>query len=175
MATLYADGYDSNIDNQAASDSGTGCEVCKPFEYNFGTTAATTGDLLKLVPIPLGAIVTELYIETSDLDDGGTLVITLGDGTAANSYDTSVLQALARGGGGYILFHAGYLIESGTITTTQANTVLPKRYSAADSIDLTITTGGNDVTADRMISGYVKYTLQSSNSQKTGHVYGGLR
>lgn len=170
MATKYADGYDSNIANQAASDSGTGCVVIKPFEYQVGVSPnhLAAADVLHLVGIPLGAIVTEIFLQfVDDLDSGTTLQWDLGDSDSATTFLSN--STLGRAANDTIFIGPCFTVTNGSIAE---NASLPKRYNAADTIKITV-----DAISDQAgtIRGYVKYTLQSSNSLKTSNVYGGKR
>lgn len=69
MATYYSTGYENS---QAVGDQGSGADITVPFVFDTTEISATVtdNDLIKLVKIPKGAVITNWYMNWPDTDGG---------------------------------------------------------------------------------------------------------
>lgn len=166
MATYKAAGYDQS---SPVGDLGTGGDITVPF--SFATSGLATphilvaGDLIKLVKIPKGAVITDWQIHFPDIDGGANLLLDLGlVTTGADCFlaDSTIGQAggtaSPTNNPNGIVTNAIPTAVAGSTTSTP-NTVDTNRF---DVLQLrTVASQGSDgAGAGGTIKGYVTYNLR---------------
>jgi len=94
-----------------------------------GATALAASDVLEVIPIPAGTVVSNVGMEVVTVAASGTIAI--GDGTAAAGYQAA--QAVSATG----FFSGVPVLSAGAFTPSLSG---GKLYAAADTIDITIGT-----------------------------------
>lgn len=139
MATTYtADRADSAV--QPRTHIGLN-HVSEVFTVD---TALALNDVIEMVWVPEGAIIHDLVLSCEDLDTGtAAITLSLGDGDDADRYITD--SDIGQAGGMARLENQGGHMHT---------------YSAADTIDVTVSTGPDTGATDVDIRLSVFYSLQ---------------
>lgn len=122
MATTY------QSDRVLYSSPRAGIHESLVIETYEAATALVINDVIEMIPVPAGATVAEMFLATDDLDTGTTIVLAVGDGDDDDRYiaGSTIGQA-----GGNASIGAGI---------TAASVACIHTYSAADTIDVKVTT-----------------------------------
>jgi hypothetical protein len=108
------------------------------------TAALAVSDVIQMVPVPAGAIITGVTLGATDLDTNGspTIVLDVGDGA-----DTDRLIDGATVG------------QSGGSSSTLTTTAFGYQYTAADTIDVLVQAGPATGAASGTIHLVVRYVI----------------
>lgn len=112
-----------------------------------GATALAASDVLEVIPIPAGTIVSNVGMEVTTAA-GVTSTLSIGDGTAAAGY-------LAATSVNSVAWSGGVPIVTGTPGAFSPTLSGGKLYSAADTIDVTI---GTAVPAAAVVRVFATFT-----------------
>lgn len=135
MATLTATAAQANI---PATMHLTGT-ITRIAQYTF-TASASAGDVVQMLRVPVGAIVSRVAIANSA--SAGVLTVNIGDGNDASAYGASVV-----------------LSGSAITQTSMPYRGLGRSYSAEDTIDVTVAAVSTPA-AETKLTLVVEYTLQ---------------
>lgn len=107
------------------------------------TAALVINDVVQMVKIPSGAVICEVILGVDDLDDGTALVLDVGDGDSAERF---IKDSTAGQAGGFVRLDqmAG----------------LGYQYTAADTIDVKVSTAPGTGATSGTITLAVMYTMQ---------------
>lgn len=153
MATYYSDKFDSsgNRKLQPRWEKGKTLSVTGVFQ---GTAALVANDVVQLVPIPTGAIIQGITVGVAGLDTGNNVTTSLGDGTTAARFVSNATVGRAN-------VTTSYITNSNAVTPTVSSgtiaTGLGYKYTADDTIDLTVTANAATSTTAPIISATVTY------------------
>lgn len=115
MATLTASAAQANVPALYRENA----TVTRLVTYN-ATAALSAGDVVQMVKVPLGAIVTEIGVAVSM--SAGAVTVNLGDGNDVSAYAA-----------------AAVLSGSVVVALTTPNRGFGRSYSAEDTIDFVVT------------------------------------
>ncbi len=106
--------------------------VCAQNKIDLSVSNSVASDVIQALSVPKGAFVLHVGVVVNTAE-GGTLTATVGDGTDANDWDASVNLDAASG------------TATGPTSGTDANVLQGgKLYTAADTIDLTMSANAGD-------------------------------
>jgi hypothetical protein len=143
MATLTATAAQSTVPAKYAING----VITRVVDYSLGATGnpnLSTGDVIQMLRVPNGAIVTDVWFVTDQLS-GGNYTVTVGDGNDADRYFAS----LSTGS------------TSGINKMTLVGTGLGYSYSAEDTIDITASTV-TTATASGVLRLVVSYIIDNA-------------
>lgn len=144
MATYYTDR--TNADDTIPARSGLGLIVQKA-TITIGTALATN-DIIQLFKVPSGAIIHDLTVSSNGTQSGNSdAVFSVGIGGDTDKFITTAAGLKLRSGGGVVSIDN----EDGHAYT----------FTADDTIDLLVTTGGTGQTTGGIINATVAYSLEA--------------
>lgn len=152
MATTYSvTGYSTSV---SLGDSGTGLDVTAPF--SFATSGLSTAhalalnDVIQLLKLPKGAIITDFYVYIPDLDSGTTLTLDFGLADATDGILSD--STIGRAGGVASADNApnGLAVNAFPMAALSADNVLVLKATAAST---GAGTGGT-------VKGWVRYNMR---------------
>lgn len=136
MATFTA----SAAQSDATAVYHVGGTISRVIRYS-QSASLSAGDVIQMMKVPAGAIVTKVTIATSH--SAGATTVNIGDGNDASAYGASVV-----------------LSGSAIVTTAMPGRGLGRSYSAEDTIDLTIA-AVSATPANALLILNIDYTLQN--------------
>lgn len=118
--------------------------ITRVVDYTHQATSLSIGDVIQMVRVPNGAIVTDVKVNCSF--SAGVNVVNLGDGNDASAYGAAV-----------VLSGAGVGVASYSFPFRGTG----RSYSAEDTIDITVVSGASAGPSSAQIRLVVSYTMQN--------------
>lgn len=110
------------------------------------SAALALNDVIQMVTVPAGATILNVILATTDLDTNGTptIALTVGDGSDADRFIT-----------------ASTVGQAGGVANLNASTGAGYKYSATDTVDVTVATGPATGATSGTVSLTVLYTMDA--------------
>lgn len=138
MATLKS----PLVQAKRAAGVGGGSQEIVAFASYTVTANLALNDVIQMVPVPLGAVITGVTLSSTDLDSGAALVYDVGDGNDTDRHIT-----------------ATSIGQAGGVASTMALTGYGYTYTVDDTIDVLVKTAPAGGVASGTITLKVSYLM----------------